>query len=872
MGTLGDDTDLELQQIEFAFKLLWESHHEPDISTFLAKLTHSDPEAALEVLLPIDIEFRTKTVEKLDCEFYAPLGERAVAIARDLIANKAHSTIHDDKFATQLGAQPTASSLNRSRVKKSESAPVELIADRYRLLKQIGQGGMGTVWLAQQERPIRRRVAVKVINNLLGGGEALSRFEAERQALAMMNHPNIAKVLDAGTTREGRPFFVMELVKGVPITRYCNDNRLTNRQRLELMVTVCDAVQHAHQKGIIHRDLKPSNILVAIQEDRHVPKVIDFGLAKALDSGARLSDQTVITEIGQIVGTLQYMSPEQAGSNELDIDTRTDIYSIGILLYQLLTDIIPLNQESLTGKHLIQIVELICESDIPRPSTVFAKDKELLNAASRLRNTEPSQLLRSLSGELDWIINKAVEKNRINRYQTANGVGMDITRYLNNEPISARPPSNTYLLKKLIRKHLGLAVSIAIAAVLLLASTTVSTYFAVEASRARDKSDAAKLVADNEKKKADRAARAASIAEEGAKKQLAVFINSFAGTNLLEGAKKDMTAIDVLQEAEKNLNLQLQDDPVGQASMLHEIGKAYRGRSRTDLAVNALTKAYELRRTHLGPTGAPTNHSLRELVKARMEKVKKEKSRDTAPQYLSDTLMMMEEACSALSKVLSEKDHEMMRAQSDLGTAYLFAYKELEKLKIYRKAYIEKSVSVLTNASQMQERQLGRRNEITLVTRTNMTNAILKQGDADRAIQLSKELLEDWSQLHRESSTEVGKRRCAIRRANVLNNYGEALQRKGLLKEAIEVYTEALVDKEDVYGIGHSIWFNTVRGLLRCMVESGQKQEAKQYFSELKEKIRDSENSFDKNAVNEELERISNTILNFNDVESGECP
>ena len=309
---------------------------------------------------------------------------------------------------------------------------------RYKLLEQIGEGGMGTVFMAQQAEPVKRVVAVKIIKPGMDSKSVLARFEAERQALTLMDHPNIARVLDVGSTESGRPFFVMELVKGVPITEYCDQRKLTPRQRLELFVPVCQAIQHAHQKGVIHRDIKPSNVLVGMYDDRPVPKVIDFGVAKA--TGQALTEKTLITGFGALVGTPEYMSPEQANLDNLDIDTRSDVYSLGVLLYELLTGSTPLDRKSLGAAAVLEVLRIVREVEPPRPSVKLSSADALPSIAAN-RNTEPARLTKLLQGELDWVLLKALEKDRTRRYETANGLARDIERYLADEVVEARPPA-----------------------------------------------------------------------------------------------------------------------------------------------------------------------------------------------------------------------------------------------------------------------------------------------------------------------------------------------------------------------------------------------------------------------------------------------
>jgi serine/threonine protein kinase/tetratricopeptide (TPR) repeat protein len=325
-----------------------------------------------------------------------------------------------------------------------------VLAGRYKLVERIGEGGMGEVWMADQTEPVKRLVAVKLIKAGMDSKAVLARFEAERQALALMDHPNIAKVLDGGAAPDGRPFFVMELVKGTPITRYCDDRRLTPRQRLELFVPVCQAIQHAHQKGVIHRDIKPSNVLVARYDDRPVPKVIDFGVAKA--AGQALTEQTLHTGFGAVVGTVEYMSPEQATFNQLDVDTRSDVYSLGVVLYELLAGSPPFSKKELEAAGMLEMLRVIREKEPSKPSTKLSTADGLPTLAAN-RGTEPARLTRLVRGELDWIVMKALEKDRSRRYETANGFAIDILHYLADEPVLACPPSAGYRLRKFARRN-----------------------------------------------------------------------------------------------------------------------------------------------------------------------------------------------------------------------------------------------------------------------------------------------------------------------------------------------------------------------------------------------------------------------------------
>ncbi len=356
-----------------------------------------------------------------------------------------------------------------------------IIAGKYKLIEALGQGGMGDVFMAQQTAPVKRLVALKLIKPGMDSRQVLARFEAERQALALMDHPNIAKVLDAGATESGRPFFVMELVKGVPITRFCDERQLSPRERLQLFIPVCQAIQHAHQKGVIHRDIKPSNVLVALYDDRPVPKVIDFGVAKA--AGSQLTDASLVTGFGALVGTPEYMSPEQAQLNQLDIDTRSDVYALGVLLYELLTGTTPIDRKRLGQNALLEILRVIREEEPPRPSARLSTCETLASIAAT-RRTEPAKLARLMRGELDWIVMKCLEKERSRRYETANAVARDLERYLHDEVIEARPPSAGYRLRKFARKHRTALAMAATVVLLLVAGVAVSAWLAVLARRA----------------------------------------------------------------------------------------------------------------------------------------------------------------------------------------------------------------------------------------------------------------------------------------------------------------------------------------------------------------------------------------------------
>ena len=358
----------------------------------------------------------------------------------------------------------------------------------YTLLQKLGEGGMGEVWVAGQTEPVKRRVALKLIKSGLDSRAVLARFEAERQALALMDHPNIARVFDGGVTPGewgrggGTPYFVMELVNGPTLMKYCDDARLTPRQRLELFVPICQAVQHAHQKGVVHRDLKPSNILVALYDDRPVPKVIDFGVAKAV--AGKLTDEALATQLGAVVGTLEYMAPEQAGGSMLDVDTRADIYSLGVILYELLTGLRPLDSRQLGRAAFSEMIRIIQEVEPSKPSTRLSTDDALASRAA-LRQTEPKRLMALLRGDLDWVVMKCLEKDRRRRYETVSGLAREIERYLADEPVEARPPSFGYRAGKFLRRHRGPVAAAAIVLLALVGGIVGTSLGLVQATEAR---------------------------------------------------------------------------------------------------------------------------------------------------------------------------------------------------------------------------------------------------------------------------------------------------------------------------------------------------------------------------------------------------
>ena len=496
---MNENTSRIINPICDAFDAAKSSNADPDIREYLAQVPEGFRQNLLVELLKIEIEYRSKAGESCDPSQFADLGDEAVYAVKRL---------QDGSFsrdaATRLG-QPIAESSAR-------------FVGPYKLLQKIGEGGMGTVWMAEQTQPVRRRVALKLIKRGMDSKQILARFEAERQALSIMNHPNIARVLDCGATDDGLPFFAMELVKGVSIIKYCDQNQLDINQRLGLFRDVCSAIQHAHQKGIIHRDLKPSNILIALYDSHPVPKVIDFGLAKALDGQNRLTERTMFTEFGQIVGTFQYMSPEQAEMNELDVDTRTDIYSLGVILYELLTGTTPLEKSSIQQKAHLKVLEMIRDLEPPRPSSRLSQSgADAVAGISKQRKSEPARLHNLLRGELDWIVMKSLEKNRSRRYETAKDFGQDIANFLDGDVVTAKPPTLGYKLQKAFQRNKGAFTAAMTILALLAIGTIVSSWYAYKANLASSEAKRSEAAAVRNESKAVESQRLASDAEAKAR-------------------------------------------------------------------------------------------------------------------------------------------------------------------------------------------------------------------------------------------------------------------------------------------------------------------------------------------------------------------
>ncbi len=553
---------------------------------------------------------------------------------------------------------------------------------RYKLLQEIGEGGFGVVHMAEQEEPVRRKVALKIIKLGMDTKQVIARFEAERQALALMDHPNIARVLDAGATETGRPYFVMELVRGITITEYCDQNKLSAAERLELFLPICHAVQHAHQKGIIHRDLKPNNVLVTLHDSKPVPKVIDFGIAKA--TSQRLTEKTLFTGFRQFLGTPEYMSPDQADISGLDVDTRTDIYSLGVLLYELLTGTTPFDGKTLRGASYDEILRTIREVEPPTPSARLHTLSATQDAAAiaRLRRTEPAALSRQLRGDLDWIAMKAMEKDRTRRYQTANDLAADIERHLRNEPVLAGPPGAAYKFSKFVRRNRFGVLAGSVVGAALLIGLSLAMAGLIQANRARAalevERDAATAARAAEQEQRTMAEASANDARAQATKSVTVsqFLQEMLGSVDPSKARgREVSVRYVLDEAAGKLDEgALVEHPEVEATVRMTLGETYETLGLYDAAEVHLRRAATLRSRYLGeedPDTLRSNRALAGILRIRGN--------------FAEAESLLRQTAETQSRVLGEEHPDTLTTMNELALALWGPGRHAEAESIHRR-------------------------------------------------------------------------------------------------------------------------------------------------------------------------------------------
>jgi non-specific serine/threonine protein kinase/serine/threonine-protein kinase len=617
----------------------------------------------------------------------------------------------------------------------------------YKLVGQLGEGGMGAVYRAQQVHPIRRDVALKIIKPGMDSKQVIARFESERQTLAVMDHTNIAHVIDAGTTPTGLPYFVMELVDGAPITRYCDTKRLAVRERIELFIPVCRAIQHAHQKGIIHRDIKPSNILVIEQDGKPVPKVIDFGLAKAL--GHQLGDASMMTNVGTVVGTLDYMSPEQAELTRHDVDTRSDVYSLGAVLYELLTGTTPVARDRLASVGYLEALQRIREEETMAPSARLRRATMPDGFAAHPWG-EPARLAKLLQGELDWITLKALEKDRARRYETANGLARDLERYLAGEPVEAGAPSAAYRFRKFVRRHRAWVAATAVFAAVLVAGIIVSSWMAVRASRAEEEARAVTDFLRND-----------LLAQAGARVQARSGIKP----------DPDLKVRTALDRAARRVDGKFPNQPLVEASVREAMGNAYDDLGLYDEAQRQLEQAVKLRQLSLGKDNPATLEAMSDLGNSYWNAGKY-----TQAEPIYTTTM------EALRRTLGERDTKTLGAMESLGTIYQGEGK------------YDKAEPLLSHVAEVGSRVLGDENLDVLITTSSLATLYYREGRYAEAEKLFSKSVRGQTHILGEEHPDT---------LVSLNNLAGTLEREGKYAEAEPLLLKVVELRTRVLGRDH---------------------------------------------------------------------
>jgi serine/threonine protein kinase/tetratricopeptide (TPR) repeat protein len=651
----------------------------------------------------------------------------------------------------------------------------------YKLLQQIGEGGMGVVFMAEQTEPVQRKVALKIIKPGMDSRQVIARFEAERQALALMDHPHIAKVFEAGMTKSGRPYFVMELVKGTPITRYCDEHQLTPRERLQLLLPVCQAVQHAHQKEIIHRDLKPSNVLVAEYDDKPVAKIIDFGVAKA--TGPKLTERTMFTEFGQVLGTLEYMSPEQAKLNALDIDTRSDIYALGVLLYELLTGTTPFEAKRLRQAAFDEVLRIIREEEPPRPSTRLSSTQELPSIAAK-RGLEPRKLNGLIRGELDWIAMKCLEKDRNRRYETANGLARDIERYLHDEPVQACPPSAGYRLRKFVRRNKGPVLAAATVLLVLVGGIFGTTWSMLQARAAA---------------RAEKEAKETAQQSEAETKAVLDFVENkiFAAARPKDqagGQAPDVKLADALKAALAFVDKSFTGQPLIEARLRMTMGNSfwYLGDAKT--ASEQFQAARRLYAEHCGHDHPDTLKSMNNLAN----------SYHVLGRH-TDALKLRQETLALYEAKLGPDHPDTLACMSGLATSYAALGRHTDALKLRQETLA------------LYEAKLGHDDPNTLSSMSSLANSYHALGQYADALKLREEVLSLYKAKLGVDHPDTLK---------VVNNLANSYAALGRNADALKLREETLALRKAKLGADHPDTLRIMNNLANSYAALGRHADA----------------------------------------------
>src|ERR1700733_5306446 len=641
----------------------------------------------------------------------------------------------------------------------------------YRMLQLLGEGGMGEVWLAEQKSPIRRTVALKLIKAGMDTKVVVARFESERQALALMHHPNIARVFDAGATPEGRPYFVMEYVPGLPLNEYCDKHRLTVNERLELFMQVCDGVQHAHQKAIIHRDLKPSNVLVVEQDNKPVPKIIDFGLAKA--TAQRLTDKTMFTELGVMMGTPEYMSPEQADQREQNIDTRTDVYSLGVILYQLMAGVLPIDVKALRAAGLEAILRTIREQDPPKLSTRIRGLGEASNVAASNRREEPRTFARHLQGELDWITMKALEKDRTRRYGSAAELGADIERHLHNEPVIAHPPTAAYRASKFVRRHRWAVAAAASAVVLLITFAAVTAVQALRIAAERDRAS----------RQAEAAQRVASFMK-----------GMFKVSDPSQASGNSITARELLDSASKEIDTGLAKDPETQAQLMDVMGEVYESLGLYPQPHPLFEHALDIQRRVKGPRNPETLRSADDLAWLLLDEG-----------HYAEAEKLARETLDIQRQVLGQDDPDTLKSMRELAAT------------LQRQGHYADAEKMEREELDIERRVLGPEHPDTLKTLNNLAGVLRDEGRYAEEEDTERKVLDVRRRLFGPEHPQT---------LITMNNLASTLENEKRYAEAEKLDRQVLEIQRRVLGPEHPDTAVTVYGLSCLAARQGHKDQA----------------------------------------------